>query len=61
MASLQGKAQYLYGRMGNRPASNWVYEVNGVRVHGGAVSAADKAGLLKCLRNNWTDTKHRAA
>jgi len=46
--------------MGSRPSAPWKYEVDGVTVHGNAVHAADKAGLLACIVRHWNHCTYRA-
>jgi hypothetical protein len=38
----------LHGQAGSRPSAPWNNEVDGVTVHGNAVQAAEKTGLLVC-------------
>lgn len=54
------KGKRLHGQMGSRPSAPWKYEVDGVTVHGNAVHAADKAGLLVCLVKHWNHSTYRA-
>ena len=50
----------LHGQMGSRPSAPWKYEVDGVTIHGNAVHAADKAGLLACIVRHWNHCTYRA-
>jgi hypothetical protein len=55
-----GKGERLHGQMGSRPSAPWKYEVDGVTVHGNAFRAAEKAGLLACLKRHWNHSIYRA-
>lgn len=55
-----GNGKRLHGQAGSRPSAPWNYEVDGVTVHGNAVQAADKAGLLVCTVRHWNHSTYRA-
>ena len=55
-----GNDKRMHGEMGSRPAAPWKYEVEGVTVHGNAVLAAEKAGLLTCVVRHWNYSTYRA-
>ena len=54
-----GNGKRLHGQAGTRPSAPWNYEVDGVTVHGNAVQAADKAGLLVCTVRHWNHCEYR--
>ena len=54
-----GNGKRLHGQAGSRPSAPWNYEVDGVTVHGNAVRAADKAGLLVCTVRHWNHCTYR--
>lgn len=54
-----GNGKRLNGQAGSRPSAPWNYEVDGVTVHGNAVQAADKAGLLVCTVRHWNHCAYR--
>lgn len=59
-------AHTVYGHIRMKPSAPWEYSVrypNGINeiVHGSAIRAAERAGLIRCVRCNWTSSKHRAS
>jgi hypothetical protein len=55
----------IYWRQGNRPAAPGAYtmKVGGqeFRVYSAAFDAANKKGLIRCIRNDWASKVYRIA
>ena len=59
-------AHTVSGHIRNKPSSPWEYSVyfpDGRKevVHGTAIRAAERAGLIRCVLSNWRTAKYRVA